>query len=263
MKTSPRGVQLIKSHEVFVPWTYDDLATPSRRVPSGHRVAPPYTGGPVKGTLTIGYGHTAAAGDPIPVAGMDITEDEAEKILRRDLAKFEQAVNRMVTVELTQNQFDALVSFVFNVGPGAFQRSTLLRHVNARRFDRVPAAFMQWTRSKGRELPGLVKRRRDEVALWRDLPRESVEAAPVQTIDEPERITPGRDRESRAALGIAGLGGIGGAATVVRDVADAGDAVSGLGHVITSPVFLILLATACLAGLIWWWRKQRIEEYGE
>lgn len=261
MRTSHEGVRLIKGHEVFVPWPYDDLASPTRRVPSGHRVAPPWSGGAVRGTLTIGYGHTAAAGAPDPkdFVGKEITEEEAVRILRSDLKRFEDEINRLVRVELSQNRFDAVVSLVFNIGPGAFARSSVLRHINAERWDRVPAAWMQWTKSKGIQLNGLVRRRRDELALWRELPDHD-DHAPVQTVDEPDQIDIRRDRTARASLGIAGLGGLGGAAAAVRDVADAGDALSGFQHMLMSPVFLILLATACLAGLIWWWRRQEIQE---
>ena len=76
---------------------------------------------------TIGVGHTAAMGDPKPVAGMKITEAEAEAILRRDLGSIERDVAKAVTVHLNQRQFDTLVSFVFNVGICAFRKSTLLK----------------------------------------------------------------------------------------------------------------------------------------
>lgn len=74
----------------------------------------------VVGVWTIGYGHTKAAGDPIPARGMKITADRAEAILRADLGQYEQAVEQAVKVPLSDNQFAALVSFCFNVGPGAF-----------------------------------------------------------------------------------------------------------------------------------------------
>jgi GH24 family phage-related lysozyme (muramidase) len=264
MKASAECVRFLKRHEVFVPWVYDDLAAPSTRVTSGHRVAGPYKDGPVRGTLTIGYGHTAAAGPPDPrnYIGREITEAEAFRILQSDIAEVEEQVTRMIRRPLNQGQYDALVAFAFNVGGPALQRSTLLKHINAGRWDRVPGEWMKWTRAKGKELPGLVKRRRSELAMWRDLP-EIEGDAPSQTVDEPERRRVRDDPEARAALGIASLGGLGGAATAVRDIADAGDAVSGFGHLLMSPAFLIILATICLAGLIWYWRRQRIDEYGE
>ena len=80
---------------------------------------------------TIGVGHTAAMGEPKPVSGMRITSDEASAILRRDLTQIERDVDAAVTVPLNQRQFDTLVSFVFNVGIGAFRKSTLLKKLNA------------------------------------------------------------------------------------------------------------------------------------
>jgi lysozyme len=73
----------------------------------------------------------------------------------------------MVKVPLIQAQFDVLVSFAFNCGTAALKRSTLLKRVNAGAFEAVPAELMKWTKTDGRELPGLVRRRRAESALWR------------------------------------------------------------------------------------------------
>jgi len=111
---------------------------------------------------TIGVGHTAAMGDPKPVAGMKITSDEATAILRRDLASIERDVDAVVDVRLNQRQFDTLVSFVFNVGIGAFRKSTLLKKLNDSKYDEVPNELMKWTRAGGRTLDGLVNRRKAE-----------------------------------------------------------------------------------------------------
>jgi lysozyme len=113
------------------------------------------------GTLTIGYGHIADVRD-----GMRITERDAEEFLRRDLSQAEAAVNSAVTVPLTDPQFGALVSFVFNVGVSAFRRSTLLRKLNGGDYDAVPAELMRWTKARGRQVPGLVTRRNAEIGLW-------------------------------------------------------------------------------------------------
>ncbi|MBI1867919.1 MAG: lysozyme [Methylocystis sp.] len=88
------------------------------------------------GVWTIGVGHTAGAGAPKPKAGMKITRDEVDRILSRDLLKFEDAINAAVRVPLTQGQFDALCSFAFNVGIGAFQKSTLLKKAQYWRLSR-------------------------------------------------------------------------------------------------------------------------------
>ena len=118
------------------------------------------------GVWTIGFGHTSAMGAPEVVPGMVITREEALTILQNDLRIVEQQVLRAVQVKLTQGQFDALVSFVFNVGIGNFRRSTLLRFLNRGRYDAVAPQLMRWTRAGGKVLPGLIKRRRAEVALW-------------------------------------------------------------------------------------------------
>jgi lysozyme len=112
---------------------------------------------------TIGYGSTG----PHVTAGKVITNAEAEDLLKEDLARFERAVTGFVTVPLTQNQYDALVSFAFNVGISALERSTLLKRVNAKRFDDVPAEFLKWNRAGGRPLAGLTRRRAAEAALFK------------------------------------------------------------------------------------------------
>ena len=112
------------------------------------------------GVWTIGYGHTSAAGSPEVTPGMTITQQEAEDILRRDLVKYENGVIKLVNVDLTQGQFDALVDFAYNAGVGALGKSTLLKKVNAEDFDAVPTELMKWTKAGGRELAGLVRRRR-------------------------------------------------------------------------------------------------------
>jgi len=118
------------------------------------------------GIWTIGYGHTAAAGQPQVFPGQTITRDQAVVILRNDLATVEREINERVKVRLQQHQFDALTSFIFNVGAGNFRRSTLLKCLNAGDYAAVPAQLLRWTRANGKVLPGLVKRRHAEAALW-------------------------------------------------------------------------------------------------
>jgi lysozyme len=144
MRTSPAGRAFIGRHEGLRLSAYRDAA----------------------GIWTIGYGHTAAAGPPVPVAGLTITAAEADAILGRDLARFEAAVARLVTAALSQDEFDALVSFAFNVGEGALGRSTLLKKLNAG--DRAGAAveFGRWNKAGGRVLAGLTRRRAEERAMF-------------------------------------------------------------------------------------------------
>ena len=113
------------------------------------------------GVWTIGYGHTAGV-----KSGMVITEAQAEEFLRSDIAVFEKAVNDQ-KLALTQNMFDALVSFTFNVGVGNFKRSTLLRKIKVNPWDNsIMDEFLRWVYSKGRVLPGLQRRRLDEMKLY-------------------------------------------------------------------------------------------------
>lgn len=110
---------------------------------------------------TIGYGHTRTARE-----GLKITQERAEALLREDLLEFEKGVNQAVTVPLKQHQFDALVSFAFNVGLGNFQRSTLLRLVNAEQWEHAASQFGRWIFADQKVLPGLKRRRMSEKSLF-------------------------------------------------------------------------------------------------
>ena len=118
------------------------------------------------GVWTIGYGHTATAGEPKPRAGMVITAAEAERILLKDLVQYEAAIENNVKVKLTDNQFAALVSFVYNIPLASFKKSKLLKKLNAGNFNAVPTELMKWTKAGGKKLQGLVNRRRAEGYLW-------------------------------------------------------------------------------------------------
>ncbi len=114
------------------------------------------------GKWTIGYGHTGADVTP----GLTITQEQASALLLQDVASAVAAVNRLVTVPLTQNQFDALVDFTFNAGQGNLASSTLLRELNAGNTAGAAAQFLVWVYAGGVQLPGLVKRRQAESALF-------------------------------------------------------------------------------------------------
>ena len=118
------------------------------------------------GYPTIGYGHLITEANKERFLD-GVGEDEALELLRKDVTVAERAVLRLITVPLTQGQFDALVSFTFNLGSGALQRSTLRRKVNREEHDDVPAEFMKWVWAGGRKLKGLVKRRKAEASLYR------------------------------------------------------------------------------------------------
>lgn len=117
------------------------------------------------GVLTIGYGHVVKPSEKHLYTAV-ITRDEAAALLRKDTKIAEQAVNDNVRVPLSQNQFDALVSFVFNVGERQFRQSTLLKKLNDGHCCAVPDEMRKWTRDNGRVVMGLVKRREAEIALY-------------------------------------------------------------------------------------------------
>jgi lysozyme len=118
------------------------------------------------GVWTIGYGHTSMAGEPAVAAGLVVSEAEAGAILARDVEQFARGVRALVRVQLSDGQFSALVSFAFNVGLGALKKSSVLAAVNARDFAAVPRRLQLWTKAGGHVLPGLVKRRAAEAALF-------------------------------------------------------------------------------------------------
>lgn len=113
------------------------------------------------GYPTIGYGHMVKERESRAYAS-GIDEAKALEILARDVATAEKAVLRLIAVPLKDGQFDALVSFTFNLGAGALQRSTLRRKVNREEHDDVPAEFMKWVWAGGKRLQGLVRRREAE-----------------------------------------------------------------------------------------------------
>lgn len=118
------------------------------------------------GVWTIGYGHTAEAGPPAVTPHMRMSEAEARRVLAADVERFAGAVRAGLTRDVSPEQFSALVSFAFNVGVAGFRRSSALKAVNAGDFPVVPEKLMLWVRAGGRELPGLVRRRKAEAALF-------------------------------------------------------------------------------------------------
>ena len=130
----------------------------------------------VVGLPTIGYGHLLTrtelstgrlfTGKESISWRLGLTEQQADDLLDRDLDRFENAVNRYVNIKLKQHQFEALVSFAFNVGVNAFKNSTLLKRVNAKNFTDVPNQFMRWVYAGGKRIRGLANRRKSEIDLW-------------------------------------------------------------------------------------------------
>lgn len=142
MKLSQRGIDLIKQFEGYSSKAYPD----------------PATGG---APWTIGYGTTKGV-----KPGMVITAQQAEKMLRDDVAKFESGVSSLITAPTTQGQFDAMVSLAYNIGLGNFGKSTLLKKHNARCYTCAADQFRVWNRANGKVMNGLTKRRAAEREVY-------------------------------------------------------------------------------------------------
>lgn len=140
MKISKKGIKLIQDFEGLALKAYKDSV----------------------GILTIGWGSTG----PHVTAGMTITKEQAEQLLKKDLERFEKGVSDLVKVPLNQNQFDALVSFSFNLGLGNLKSSTLLRKLNASDYTGASKEFERWNRAAGKVLAGLTRRRISERDLF-------------------------------------------------------------------------------------------------
>ena len=144
---SPEGIAFLKEKEGFRSDAYYDVA----------------------GVLTIGYGHSiyAPSIEEYPIhEGQHITEEEGEKILRADLKPTEAAVNSAVTRDITQKQYDALVSFTFNLGAGTFKSSDVLELTNKGNYQAAADAILQYSHAGGEFIPGLYKRREEERAMY-------------------------------------------------------------------------------------------------
>ncbi|WP_418513713.1 lysozyme [Corallibacter sp.] len=150
MEVSNKGLNLIKKNEGFRNHVYKDVA----------------------GIPTIGYGNTYYINEDgsitkVTMNDSPITLKEGEELLKHIVKGYEDGVNRMVTSKINQNQFDALVSFVYNVGISAFENSTLLKRINNNPLDEdIKYQFSRWNKSKGKVLKGLTKRRNEETYLY-------------------------------------------------------------------------------------------------
>lgn len=144
MQTSDKGIALIKQFEGCKLTAYQDSV----------------------GVWTIGYGWIHPVdGKPIRV-GMTIKQETAERLLKTGLVSYESDVSRLVKVCLTQGQFDALVSFTYNLGARSLSTSTLLRKLNAGDYAGAADEFLRWNKAGGKVLNGLTRRREAERALF-------------------------------------------------------------------------------------------------
>ena len=147
MKTSQEGIALIKKFEGCELEAYQCSAN----------------------VWTIGYGHTAGVSE-----GDFCTQEDADRMLAEDLEEFEGYVREAVDVSLEQHNFDALVAWTYNLGPGSLQSSTMLKRLNEENFDEVPSEMRRWNKSGGQVLDGLVRRREAEALLFQGMPWENV-----------------------------------------------------------------------------------------
>ena len=113
------------------------------------------------GVWTIGYGSTKGVKE-----GDTVSQEEADKLLLHEMEEYEGYINDMVNVDLEQNQFDAMVSWVFNLGPANLKASTLLKVLNAKEDDDLPAQIKRWNKAGGKVLQGLIRRREAEALLF-------------------------------------------------------------------------------------------------
>ena len=113
------------------------------------------------GVLTIGYGHTKSV-----KPNQTITQKQADELLLADLTEFERGVKSSLIVPINDNQLGALVSFAYNVGIGALQKSTLLKKLNAKDYQGASSEFLRWNKAGGKELKGLTLRRQAERELF-------------------------------------------------------------------------------------------------
>ena len=147
MKVSSKGLELIKEFEGFSSVAY--LCSAKK--------------------ATIGYGNTFwEDGTPVKI-GDQISKERAETLLKHVVDNFSVAVEVDIKIEVTQNQFDALVSLAYNIGLGAFQNSTLLKQLNRGNFVGASQEFLRWDKSNGKPLLGLTRRREREKLLFESL----------------------------------------------------------------------------------------------
>ncbi len=144
MNISPSGIDLIRNFESLRLNAYDDGV----------------------GVWTIGYGTTKYPNGIRVKKGDVCTLDQAKAYMQHDLKKFEQTVNSTVKVPVNQNQFDALVSLAYNIGPTAFEESTLVKRLNEKNYKAAAEQFDLWVNARGKRLQGLVNRRAIEKGLF-------------------------------------------------------------------------------------------------
>jgi lysozyme len=218
MKLTKQGLDLIKEFEGFRGKAY--------RCPAG--------------VWTIFFGHTSMAGPPVVKPGMTGSKAEGERVLLNDLKVYEAGVRNAITVDLTPNQYSACVSLCYNIGVGAFRRSSVARFCNKRQWKNAADAFMLWNKAGGRVLPGLVRRRAAEAALFLkgDARREREDVRPI--VDEPKG-KPMALSTTNMAAGVTAAAGI---TAATKDIVDHTSSIFSASNIVIVLLILIILAGA-------------------
>lgn len=257
----PHGLKTAESFETFVPWVYDDKI-PMRRNSAGKLEYAEWQGGPVRGTLTIGFGHTDAARHPLKCTlGTRITLEQATEILQVDLSECIEDVNRLVKVPITQGQADCLIDFDLNCGAANLAR--LVGPLNRGDYDVCRGDLMHYVRSKGEVMRGLERRRHAEQLLWDDRYQELPEHLPTEDnpAPHPAEVDARPEKSSPAlvnpAVATAGVGAVVEAGSHVNDalntIKDAHSTVTDiLGTIAGSPMLWVAIIAGAAAAFIWW-----------
>lgn len=154
MKMDKTGISFLKEVEGIRTEVYSDVAGfPTIGV--GHRLSPDQT---TSGKIIINGREKKLS---------KLTVSDIENLLRNDLKRFENTVNKYVDIEISQNEFNALTSFAFNVGSYAFRKSTLLKRLNEGNRNAVPNEIERWIYAGGKKIKGLINRRQKEIELWK------------------------------------------------------------------------------------------------
>ena len=219
MKTSPNGVRLIKGFESFRAKAYLCPAN----------------------VWTIGYGSTEGV-----FQGQTITEPEASALLMKELQRYERAVD--FACDANQNEFDAFVSLSFNIGIAGFQKSTVLKAHKRGDHESAARAFAMWNKGGGKVLPGLVRRRAAEAALYlTSVPDDVSDAAEVpgmpQKVDAPKPLT--ASKINLAQAGTATIATVTGATEVLKTVGDFQESVQAIGPWLV-PIACVAVVALCL-----------------
>ncbi len=199
MELCEDGLDLIKAQEGFRARAYRDAT----------------------GVWTIGYGHTSMAGPPHVTPRMEISARQGEDIFHRDVTRFAEGVRKSLERDLTDRQFTALVSFAYNVGLANFRGSSVLRAVNDGDFEAVPRRLSLWVKAGGRTLPGLIKRRAAEAALFAGETEASVDGGARHLPESPRGKPTHRSTTTLAAIVSALAAAASTLASGVRDLAGA------------------------------------------